>query len=231
MAFRRSRRAASRRAPRPSPALRLWVALGALLIAGCKTEPGPTHPQSVPPAPPVPARPAASTSDAGEQAAPAGGPDGGTEVDVEAMFDNLDEEESPIEHYDACFDLHGAGGCMKVGVVMLVCNGLANLLRTGATQQMIACLTEKNGTEALCSVGVLENCGLSAIRITPVTETAVAQCRELFDTCAPPEQFKDVWTESNCESGLSSLRDRPRRDFTECMKKRCDLRLCLGGML
>ena len=130
-----------------------------------------------------------------------------------------------------CNDLRGAKDCTGVGATMLLCTAVGNVLSEAATKTLVACLTRKQGTDELCHAKVIEPCAIEAIDGATVLPAVRAACGEIFAKCVIPPDLADAFTLERCRHGLSAARPQSRKAFIDCMKKRCDLRLCIGQLL
>jgi hypothetical protein len=156
---------------------------------------------------------------------------GDTSGDFEEELAALDQDGPAVKSIPACNELRGANGCTGVGATMLLCMALGNVLLDQPTARFVECLTQKQGTEALCHARVVEPCAYEAIAETEVLPEADGACGVIFAKCSIPKELVDAFTVERCRKGLSSARAVSRRDFVGGMKERCELRLCVGQLL
>jgi hypothetical protein len=166
--------------------------------------------------------------------APATSPEGEPGLEEEADdldLTALDTPDEGLREVPGCNELEGAGGCPSAGKVLLGCMALGNVLEAEPTDRLVACLARHQGTAALCDTAILETCALAAVDETPPAPTATRACATLFDTCPVPEEHARRFTPERCASGLSAARARPRAEFVGCMRRKCDLLLCVSALL
>lgn len=189
--------------------------------SGCESR------RSAPPTTPHPAAKAPAPSPQPSSSAPPAV----TATNDDDLFRELEGDGGAMpQPVAACFELRGAKDCAGSGIVMMGCNALMHVFEQDVGDQFLKCLVAANGSDPMCGAGILKTCGLSSIKATPPLSAVGTICDELFQKCPVPEEFRDVYTATTCRAGLSSLRERPRRDFIECMRHRCDLKMCVSEL-
>ncbi len=186
--------------------------------------PKPTTAPSARPAPSAPPAPSTSSAPTGD----AGAPDAAPTAAAPKCDDSGGDE-------NACSSLpppSGSSMCPAAFFAPMLCKQLAKALKPKVTEALAGCLTQKIQANQ-CDPEDVKPCAFEAIKVACVKKAYKKTCEGIISGCPSPkdEDERELFTQSTCEQGIASLRDKIRKPFTECVKRECGIGKCLTEVL
>jgi hypothetical protein len=111
--------------------------------------------------------------------------------------------------------------CESFSDTKAMCGKLSRGLRPRVAEKAVDCILSKSGKQSICDFRGANECALAAVHKACIEPSTQSSCTPVVRACNGQLSMRD------CQSLLSAVTDKHRREMLSCVTEGCSIDYCL----